>query len=125
MLRTGAIKHQMRPIALGRKNWLFAGSLRAGQRSAAVMRLIQSAKLNGHDPHAYRKDVMEKLPTWRNSRIEALLPHRWQQGAQIRGLSLLGVGFHRRVTTVRKPKETFRNTFRSTRRNTQLFMDGA
>ena len=79
------IENQMRPIALGRKNWLFAGSLRAGQRAAAVMSLLQSAKLNGHDPHAYLKDVMEKLPTWPNSRIEELLPHRWQQGAKIRG----------------------------------------
>ena len=72
------VENQMRPIALGRKNWLFAGSLRAGQRAAAVMSLIQSAKLNGHDPHAYLKDVMDKLPTWPNSRIEELLPHRWQ-----------------------------------------------
>ena len=72
------IENQMRPVALGRKNWLFAGSLRAGQRAAAVMSLIQSAKLNGHDPHAYLKDVMEKLPSWPNSRIEELLPHRWK-----------------------------------------------
>lgn len=72
------IENQMRPIALGRKNWLFAGSLRAGERAAAVMSLIQSAKLNGHDPHAYLKDVMNKLPTWPYSRIDELLPHRWQ-----------------------------------------------
>ena len=44
------IENQIRPIAIGRNNWLFAGSLRAGQRAAAVMSLIQSAKLNGHDP---------------------------------------------------------------------------
>jgi len=44
------IEQQIRPIALGRKNWLFAGSERAGRRAAAVMSLIQSAKLNGHDP---------------------------------------------------------------------------
>ncbi len=76
------IENQMRPIALGRKNWLFAGSLRAGQRAAAVMSLIQSAKLNGHDPYAYLKDVMEKLPTWPNRRIQELLPHRWQLTGQ-------------------------------------------
>ena len=46
------IENQIRPIAIGRGNWLFAGSLRAGQRAAAVMSLIQSAKLNGHDPYA-------------------------------------------------------------------------
>ena len=71
------VENQMRPIALGRKNWLFAGSLRAGQRAAAIMSLIQSAKLNGLDPYAYLKDVMDRLPTWPNSRIGELLPHRW------------------------------------------------
>ena len=72
------VENQIRPVALGRKNWLFAGSLRAGRRAAAVMSLIQSAKLNGHDPYAYLKDVMDKLPTWPNRRIDELLPHRWR-----------------------------------------------
>ena len=72
------IENQIRPIALGRKNWLFAGSLRAGQRAAAIMSLIQSARLNGHEPFAYLKDVLERLPTQPYSRIGELLPHRWQ-----------------------------------------------
>ena len=72
------IENQIRPIAIGRNNWLFAGSLRAGKRGAAVMSLIQSAKLNGHDPYAYLKDVLTRLPTQRNSMIGELLPHRWQ-----------------------------------------------
>jgi transposase len=41
------------------------------------MSLIQSAKLNGHDPYAYLKDVLNRLPTQRNSMIGELLPHRW------------------------------------------------
>ena len=45
-------ENQIRPWAFGRKNWLFAGSLRSGKRAAALMSLIQSAKLNGHDPYA-------------------------------------------------------------------------
>jgi len=69
------IEDKMRPVALGRKNWLFAGSLRAGQRAATVMSLIQSARLN--DPHAYLKDVMTRLPTHKTSRIGELLPHHW------------------------------------------------
>ena len=73
-----SIENQIRPIAIGRNNWLFAGSLRAGQRAAAVMSLIQSAKLNGHDPYAYLKDVLARLPTHKNNQIEELLPHRWQ-----------------------------------------------
>ena len=72
------IEQQVRPWALGRKNWLFAGSLRSGQRAAALMSLIQSAKLNGHDAYAYLKDVLTRLPTQRASEIGELLPHRWQ-----------------------------------------------
>ena len=72
------IENQIRPIAIGRNNWLFAGSLRAGKRGAAVMSLIQSAKLNGHDPYVYLKDVLTRLPTQRASRIVELLPHRWR-----------------------------------------------
>lgn len=67
----------IRPIAIGRGNWLFAGSLRAGKRAAAAMSLIQSAKLNGHDPYAYMKDILTRLPTQPNSKIEELLPHNW------------------------------------------------
>lgn len=72
------IENQIRPWALGRKNWLFAGSLRSGQRAAALMSLIQSAKLNGHDVYAYLKDVLTRLPTQRASEIGELLPHCWQ-----------------------------------------------
>jgi transposase len=75
------IENQMRPIAIGRKNWLFAGSLLAGQRAAAIMSLIQSAKLNGHDPHAYLRDVLRRLPTHRANQIGELLPHRWVTAA--------------------------------------------
>ena len=71
------IENQIRPIAIGRNNWLFAGSLRAGKRAAAVMSLVHSARLNGHDPYAYLKDVLERLPTHPASRVEELLPHRW------------------------------------------------
>ena len=74
------IENQIRPVAVGRSNWLFAGSLRAGQRAAAIMSLIQSARLNGHDPYAYLKDVFTRLPTQPMSRIEELLPHCWAPG---------------------------------------------
>ena len=75
------VENQIRPIAVGRSNWLFAGSLRAGQRAAAVMSLLHSARLNGHEPHAYFKDVLERLPTQPASRIAELLPHRWMPSA--------------------------------------------
>ncbi len=71
-------ENQIRPWALGRKNWLFAGSLRSGKRAAVIMSLIQSARLNCHDPYAYLKNVLTRLPTQRASEIYQLLPHRWQ-----------------------------------------------
>lgn len=76
-----AVENAMRPIALGRKNWLFVGSKTAGERAACVMSLIESAKLNGHDTWHYLKDILEKLPTWPNSRLQELLPHNWQAPA--------------------------------------------
>jgi transposase len=72
------VENQIRPIAIGRGNWLFAGSLRAGKRAAAIMSLVHSAKLNGHDPYTYLRDVMERMPTQPASRVAELLPHRWQ-----------------------------------------------
>lgn len=70
------VENRIRPVALGRANWLFAGSLRTGKRAAAIMSLIHSAKLNGHDPYAHLKDVLERLPTQPACRIGELLPHR-------------------------------------------------
>ncbi len=72
------IENQIRPIAIGRNNWLLAVSLSEGQRATAVMGLIQSARLNGHDPYAYFKDVRTRLPTHKASRIDELFPYRWQ-----------------------------------------------
>ena len=71
-------ENRIRPIALGRNNWLFAGSLHAGKRAAAVISLVQSARLNGLDPWAYLKDILERLPAHQARNIGELLPHRWQ-----------------------------------------------
>ena len=71
------VENQIRPWALGRSNWLFAGSLRSGKRAAAIMSLIQSARMNGHDPYAYLKDVLTRLPTQKASALAELLPHYW------------------------------------------------
>ena len=72
------IERLIRPWAMGRKAWLFAGSELAGQRAAMVMSLLQSAKLHGHDPWVYASDVLGRLQGHPNYRIEQLLPHRWQ-----------------------------------------------
>lgn len=74
-----ALENAIRPIALGRKNWLFAGSARAGERAAAIMSLIATAKANGHDPHAWLSEVLTRLPTTLDRDIGELLPHTWQR----------------------------------------------
>lgn len=70
------VENIIRPIAVGKKNWLFTGSERAGRRAAAIQSLLATAKLNGIEPSAWLKDTLEKLPTWPNSRLDELLPLR-------------------------------------------------
>lgn len=76
---------------MARKAWLFAGSELAGQRAAIIMSLVQSAKLHDREPRAYLKDVLTRLTTQLNRRIDELIPHkngcegRRQSEAQYRG----------------------------------------
>lgn len=68
------VENAIRPIAIGKKNWLFAGSERAGRRAAASQSLFATAKLNGLDPARWLADTLDRLPTCPNSRIYSLLP---------------------------------------------------
>ena len=64
----------MRAVALGRKNYLFAGSDAGGERAAAIYSLIGTAKLNGIDPEAYLRDVLARIADHPINRIDELLP---------------------------------------------------
>lgn len=72
-----AAERAIRAIALGRKNWLFAGSDAGGHRAAAMYTLIETAKLNGLDPEAYLRDILARLPTHPARQIDELLPWNW------------------------------------------------
>ena len=72
------LERQIKPWKLGSKNWLFVGSELAGQRAAVVMSLVQSAKLNRIEPWVYLRDVLARIHSHPASRIDELLPHRWQ-----------------------------------------------
>lgn len=72
------IENAIRPVAIGRKNWLFVGSESAGRRAAAIMSLLATAKANGHEPHAWLLDVLTRLPTTLSRNLGQLLPHQWQ-----------------------------------------------
>jgi transposase len=77
-----AAERALRGIAVGRKNWLFAGSDRGGQRAAALYSLIETAKLNSHDPRAYLADVLMRIADHPMKRIAELLPWNWAAPAK-------------------------------------------
>lgn len=72
-------ENPIRPIAIRRSNCLFAGSPRAGKRAGAIMGIMHSARLNGHDPYTFLRYILGRLCLClqQASRIAELLPHRW------------------------------------------------
>jgi transposase len=76
-LSNNAAEREIRAVAMGRKNWTFAGSDEGGRRAAAIYTLIQTAKLNDVDPQAWLADVLARLPDHPARRIEELLPWQW------------------------------------------------
>ena len=75
----GASERAMKPVALGRKNWLFAGSKAGGKTAAILMSLCTTCKNLKVDPLAYLTDVLRRISTHPARRIEELLPDRWQE----------------------------------------------
>ena len=75
---TNLVERTIRPIAVGRKAWLFAGSPRGGQAAAIAFSLIETAKLNHIEPFAYLKDVLARIRSHRIDQLDQLLPFNWQ-----------------------------------------------
>jgi transposase len=73
-----AAERALRGVAVGRKNWIFCGSDRGGQRAAAMYTLIVTAKLNGIDPEAWLADVLRRINDHPASRLDDLLPWNWR-----------------------------------------------
>lgn len=67
----------MRPLGIGRKNWLFAGSDKGGERIANILTIIETAKLHGHNPEVYLTDVLTRIPSHPTDRLQELLPWQW------------------------------------------------
>jgi transposase len=77
-LSNNAAERALRGIAVGRRNWTFAGSDRGGERAAAIYTLIETAKLNGVDPQAWLADVLARIADHPAKRITDLLPWNWR-----------------------------------------------
>ena len=72
-------ENALRPLCLGRKNWLFIGSEAAAHRTMVLLTLVQSCKAHQVDPFAYLRDIIDRVSTHPMSRIDELTPRRWKQ----------------------------------------------
>ena len=82
-LDTNSVERAARPVALGRKNALFAGCDEGAEAWAAIASLIETCKLNGVDPQRYLSDLLTRLVEgWPQSRIDELMPWHWPKADQ-------------------------------------------
>jgi transposase len=77
-LSNNAAERAVRGVAVGRKNWTFAGSDAGGHRAAAILTLIETCKMNDVDPQAWLTDILARLPDHPAKRINELLPWNWK-----------------------------------------------
>ena len=82
-----AAERSIRGIALGRKNYLFAGSDNGGNRASAIYSLIETCKLGAIDPEAYLRDILARIPDHKINRIDELLPWNWQAAQNVATLA--------------------------------------
>jgi transposase len=78
-MSNNAAERELRAVAVGRRNWTFAGSDEGGRRAAAIYTLIATAKLNDIDPQAWLADILARLPDHPAKRIHELLPWNWRR----------------------------------------------
>ena len=76
-ISNNAAENAIRPVALGRKNWLFAGSDSGGERAAVFYTLIRTAKLNRQEPEGYLRDIFARIGEHPINRVDELLPGVW------------------------------------------------
>ena len=80
-MSNNAAERAIRPLALGRKNYLFAGSDEGGRRAAILYTLIETARLNDVDPEAWLADIIGRIADHPITKIDELLPWKWSQAA--------------------------------------------
>ena len=78
-IHNNACEVAIRPVAVGRRNWLFAGSPRGGRAAATIYTLVESCKKADVDPQVYLADVLVRVATHPASRIDELIPANWKR----------------------------------------------
>lgn len=76
-LDNNVAERAVRPLALGRKNWLFLGSEEGGEAAAVILSLVQTCKALNINPREYLEDVMRRQMSHSNQKLDQLLPHKW------------------------------------------------
>jgi hypothetical protein len=76
---TNACEQAIRPVAVGRRNWLFAGSPRGGQMGAAIYSLVETCRRAGANPFEYLEDVLVRARVTPDERMDDLVPQRWRE----------------------------------------------
>jgi hypothetical protein len=82
-MTNNAAERAIRPLALGRKNYLFAGSGAGGRRAAILYTLVETAKMNDVDPEAWLADVIARIADHPINRLDELLPWKWNQASAL------------------------------------------
>ena len=77
LIDNNLIENQIRPVAVGRKNYMFCGSHESAQRAAIIYSLLGTCKLNNINPQEWLLDVLNKLPTRKAKNVDDLLPQNW------------------------------------------------
>lgn len=77
-LHNNSCENAIRPVAVGRKNWLFAGSERGGRAAATIYSLIESCRRVDVDPFLYLRDVLARVCTHPSGRVHELVPAVWK-----------------------------------------------
>jgi len=79
-LDNNTVERAVKPVAIGRKNWMFSGSQRGGKAMAIAFTLIETAKLNGVEPQTWLTDVLSRIADYKINRIDELLPWNHHSG---------------------------------------------
>jgi hypothetical protein len=77
-----SVENSIRPIAIGKKNWLFIGAAEAGPRSAILYTIIESCRRRGINPFDYLRDVLSRLPSMTNWQVKDITPGAWAAARQ-------------------------------------------
>jgi hypothetical protein len=77
------VENAMRPVALGRKNYMFAGSNEGGRRLALFYSLLESCRKQKINPWEYLTDILQRMPSTKTSQLRNLLPDKWKPAAEV------------------------------------------